>query len=85
MPSDLPKIDFDDLKKQLPAHASLLDSLRKQVESVKIPYGEVPKEYGNGIEAWSQYNVRLIFFVTRCSDLGCFKKGRGRRKNSRPT
>lgn len=58
LPSDLPKIDFEDLKKQLPAHAGLLDSLKKQVDAIKIPYGEVPKEYNSGIEEWSKYNVR---------------------------
>ena len=33
------------MKKALPTHAATIDSLQKQYEAVKIPYGEVPKEY----------------------------------------
>lgn len=39
------QVDFAALKKALPTHAATIDSLQKQYEAVKIPYGEVPKEY----------------------------------------
>uniref|UniRef100_A0A914C5P7 ATP synthase subunit d, mitochondrial n=1 Tax=Acrobeloides nanus TaxID=290746 RepID=A0A914C5P7_9BILA len=70
LPSDLPKVDFEELKKQLPAHVSLLDSLKKQVDAIKIPYGEVPKEYNKGVEEWSEYNNTLMKVIDDQTELG---------------
>ncbi|KIH50085.1 hypothetical protein ANCDUO_19839 [Ancylostoma duodenale] len=56
LPSDLPKVDFNALKKAMPAHAAILDSLQKQFDSIKIPYGEIPKAYLQEIDHWIEYN-----------------------------
>ncbi|PIO58377.1 hypothetical protein TELCIR_20189, partial [Teladorsagia circumcincta] len=45
LPADLPQVDFNALKKTMPAHAAILDSLQKQFDAIKIPYGEIPKQY----------------------------------------
>ncbi|CAJ0960658.1 unnamed protein product, partial [Mesorhabditis belari] len=60
LPADLPKVDFAALKKALPTHAATIDSLQKQYEAVKIPYGEVPKEYLDEIKQWQEYNETRI-------------------------
>lgn len=57
MPAELPKIDFAALKKQLPAQASILESLQKQYEAISIPYGSIPEKYNAEISKWSQFNV----------------------------
>ncbi|RCN49145.1 hypothetical protein ANCCAN_04718 [Ancylostoma caninum] len=56
LPSDLPKVDFNALKKAMPAHAAILDSLQKQFDAIKIPYGEIPKAYLQEIDHWIEYN-----------------------------
>ncbi|KHJ76317.1 hypothetical protein OESDEN_24063, partial [Oesophagostomum dentatum] len=56
LPSDLPKVDFNALKKALPDHAAILDSLQKQFDAIKIPYGEIPKAYLQEIDHWIEYN-----------------------------
>jgi hypothetical protein len=58
LPADLPKIDFAALKKQMPTHATTLDSLQKQYETLKVPYGEVPAPLLAEVEKWTKYNVR---------------------------
>ncbi|VDK59897.1 unnamed protein product [Cylicostephanus goldi] len=60
LPSDIPKVDFAALKKQLPAHAAILDSLQKQLEAIKIPYGEIPKAYLQEIDHWTEYNNERV-------------------------
>lgn len=60
LPSDLPQVDFNALKKAMPAHSAILDSLQKQFDSIKIPYGEVPKEYLQEIDHWVAYNNERI-------------------------
>ena len=57
LPSDLPKFDFAELKKKLPAQAAIIDSLQKQYESVKIPYGNVPEDKNKEINKWAEFNV----------------------------
>lgn len=39
------QFDFAALKKAMPTHSALIDSLQKQYEAVKIPYGEIPVEH----------------------------------------
>ena len=60
LPADLPKVDFAALKKAMPAHASLIDSLQKQYEAIKIPYGDVPAEYAKEVDAWAEFNKERI-------------------------
>ncbi|CAI2355065.1 unnamed protein product [Caenorhabditis sp. 36 PRJEB53466] len=60
LPADLPKVDFAALKKALPAHSAILDSLQKQYEAVKIPYGEVPSDYLKEVDQWVDYNNARI-------------------------
>ncbi|PAV70707.1 hypothetical protein WR25_05344 [Diploscapter pachys] len=69
LPADLPKVDFAALKKEMPAHAAILDSLQKQYEALKIPYGEVPAEYTKEVEKWSEYNnARIQFHEQKVAD-----------------
>ncbi|CAD5212328.1 unnamed protein product [Bursaphelenchus xylophilus] len=56
LPADLPKVDFAQLKKELPDHVAVLDSLQKQFEAIKIPYGEVPKELNAEVDKWVKFN-----------------------------
>lgn len=44
-PAELPKYDFDKLKKQMPHHATTLDKLQKQYEAIKIPFHTVPEQF----------------------------------------
>uniref|UniRef100_A0A0K0CUX0 ATP synthase subunit d, mitochondrial n=1 Tax=Angiostrongylus cantonensis TaxID=6313 RepID=A0A0K0CUX0_ANGCA len=62
LPADLPQVDFNALKKQMPAHSAILDSLQKQLESIKIPYGEIPKKFLQEIDHWTEYNNERIKF-----------------------
>jgi hypothetical protein len=57
LPPEPPKVDFAALKKNYPAHASVLDSLQKQYDSIKVPYPASPPEYLREIEMWNEYNV----------------------------
>ncbi|KAJ1370988.1 hypothetical protein KIN20_032845 [Parelaphostrongylus tenuis] len=56
LPGELPKVDFNALKKEMPAHSAILDSLQKQLEAIKIPYGEIPKKYLQEIDHWTEFN-----------------------------
>ncbi|VDL62993.1 unnamed protein product [Nippostrongylus brasiliensis] len=60
LPADLPQVDFAALKKAMPAHSAVLDSLQKQFEAIKIPYGEIPKAYLQEIDHWVEYNNERI-------------------------
>jgi hypothetical protein len=64
LPADLPKVDFAALKKQMPTHTSTLDSLQKQYEALKIPYGEVPAPLLAEIEKWTKFNVDFLMVLT---------------------
>lgn len=55
------EVDFAALKKAMPAHSAVLDSLQKQYESVKIPYGEVPKEFNQVCYFNSVFGITFIF------------------------
>jgi|UniRef100_A0AC35FTV1 hypothetical protein len=69
LPSDLPKIDFAALKKQLPAHSAILDSLQKQYETLSIPYGQIPEQFNKEIEKWVEYNnARIKFHELKTAD-----------------
>lgn len=59
LPADLPKIDFDGLKKRMPRHETLLDSLKKQYDSIAISYGSIPDTHNKEIEDWVKYNVNF--------------------------
>ncbi|CAI4223215.1 unnamed protein product [Auanema sp. JU1783] len=68
-PSDLPKVDFAALKKAMPSHAAVLDSLQKQYESIKVPYGEVPAEYLKEVDQWNQFhNARTQLHEVKVQD-----------------
>uniref|UniRef100_A0A0N5CGQ4 ATP synthase subunit d, mitochondrial n=1 Tax=Strongyloides papillosus TaxID=174720 RepID=A0A0N5CGQ4_STREA len=60
LPSELPKIDFAALKKEMPGYASILDSLQKQYEGIKIPKGTVPEEYKKQITEFVAFNEARI-------------------------
>uniref|UniRef100_A0A0K0G2Y7 ATP synthase subunit d, mitochondrial n=1 Tax=Strongyloides venezuelensis TaxID=75913 RepID=A0A0K0G2Y7_STRVS len=60
LPSELPKIDFAALKKKMPGYASVLDSLQKQYEGLKIPKGTVPEEYKKQIAEFVAFNEARI-------------------------
>ncbi|KJH48692.1 hypothetical protein DICVIV_05193 [Dictyocaulus viviparus] len=60
LPADLPKVDFDALKKAMPSQSAVLDSLQKQLAAIKIPYGEIPKQYLQEIDHWTKYNDERI-------------------------
>lgn len=78
------QVDFAALKKEMPAHAAILDSLQKQYEALKIPYGEVPAEFAKvdmkrrrwlhrdelqEVEKWSEYNnARIQFHEQKVAD-----------------
>ncbi|CEF66752.1 ATPase, F0 complex, subunit D, mitochondrial family-containing protein [Strongyloides ratti] len=60
LPATLPKIDFTDLKKKMPGYASILDSLQKQYETIKIPKGTIPEEYNKQINEFTAFNEARI-------------------------
>uniref|UniRef100_A0A1I7WCQ0 ATP synthase subunit d, mitochondrial n=1 Tax=Heterorhabditis bacteriophora TaxID=37862 RepID=A0A1I7WCQ0_HETBA len=60
LPADIPKIDFAALKKAMPAHANVLDSLQKQYEAINIPYGDIPKQYLQEVDHWMEYNNERV-------------------------
>ncbi|GMT10261.1 hypothetical protein PFISCL1PPCAC_1558, partial [Pristionchus fissidentatus] len=60
LPAELPKFDFAALKKAMPTHSALIDSLQKQYEAVKIPYGEVPSAHNKEIDSWLNYNKERV-------------------------
>ena len=60
LPAELPKVDFAALKKQLPAQASIIDSLQKQYEAVKVPYGAIPEQNAKEISKWQEFHVSQV-------------------------
>ena len=70
LPSSLPKIDFAGLKKQMPGYASILDSLQKQYEAIKIPKGIVPEEYKKQIDEFVSFNDARIKIHNERSAIG---------------
>lgn len=69
LPADLPKIDFDGLKKRMPRHETLLDSLKKQYDSIAISYGSIPDTHNKEIEDWVKYNdLRSKFQEQKLAD-----------------
>lgn len=59
---DIPKVDWAELKKQMPEQVAALDTLRKQWESLNISYGTVPENFQKEIDKWTQYNVYYTDF-----------------------
>jgi hypothetical protein len=69
LPADLPKVDFAALKKQMPAHSSLLDQLQKQYEAIQIPYGTVPEKFSVEIDKWQKFNeLRIKLHEAKTTD-----------------
>uniref|UniRef100_A0A0N4ZND0 ATP synthase subunit d, mitochondrial n=1 Tax=Parastrongyloides trichosuri TaxID=131310 RepID=A0A0N4ZND0_PARTI len=70
LPSALPKIDFAGLKKQMPEYASVLDSLQKQYEGLKIPRGTIPEGHKKQIQEFVAYNEARIKFHEQKTAVG---------------
>uniref|UniRef100_A0A915NA88 ATP synthase subunit d, mitochondrial n=3 Tax=Meloidogyne TaxID=189290 RepID=A0A915NA88_9BILA len=66
---DLPKVDWAELKKQMPEQSAALDTLKKQWESLNIAYGTIPENFQKEIDKWIQYNqARLQFTEQKIKD-----------------
>ncbi|KAI1702667.1 ATP synthase D chain, mitochondrial (ATP5H) domain-containing protein [Ditylenchus destructor] len=69
LPGELPKVNFAELKKQMPSHAAVLDSLQKQYEKINIPYGTIPEQYNADAGKWAQYNdTRMKLQAAKAAD-----------------
>jgi F-type H+-transporting ATPase subunit d len=67
--ADPPKVDWAELKKQMPEQSAALDTLKKQWESMSISYGSVPENFQKEIDKWIQYNqARLQFTEQKIKD-----------------
>jgi len=76
LPSDLPKVDWADVKKKLgPSHSSVLETLQKQYEAISIPYGTIPDKMTKEIEDWTKYNnARGTYQQKKLNDEAIYKQ-----------